>query len=124
MTTQRLTFVTTSRSDSKYIGRNLARKFWNPNFQSLIREVWFVIIVIHYHGEVSGIERNKTYIFFGHGVAGIAPKIGSKRRRSSLFFLPLPTRPPQRARRSGGESKYGDPISGGRTWVLVEFRVF
>ena len=71
MTTQGSTFVTTSRSDSKYIGRNRAQKFRNPKFQNLIREVWVVFIVIHHHGEISGIERNKTHIFSGHGVAGI-----------------------------------------------------
>ena len=71
MTTQGLTFVTTSRSDSKYIGRNRARKFRNPKFQSLIREVWIVFIVIHRYGEVPEIERNKTHIFSGHGVVEI-----------------------------------------------------
>ena len=71
MTTQGSTFVTTSSSDSKYIGRNRTRKFRNLKFQNLIREVWIVFIVIHYHGEVPGIERNKTHIFSSHGVAGI-----------------------------------------------------
>ena len=72
MTTQGSTFVTTSRVDSKYIGRNRAWKLWNPKFQSLIREIWFDFIVIHHHGEVPGIETNKTHIFYGQGMAGIA----------------------------------------------------
>ena len=79
MTTQGSIFATTSRSDSKYIGRNWAQKFQNPKFQSLIREVWFVFIVIHHNGEVPGIERNRTHIFSGHGVAGIE-------KSSRVFF--------------------------------------
>ena len=80
MTTQGSNFVTTSRFDSKYIGRNRARKFRNPKFQSLIREVSVVFIVIHHNGEIPGIEKNKTHIFSGHGVAGI--------EKSSRVFLP------------------------------------
>ena len=63
-----------------YTGRNRARKFRNPKFQSLIREVWFVFIVIHHLGEIPGIERNKTHSFSSQGVVGI--------EKSSRVFLP------------------------------------
>ena len=86
MTTQGSIFVTTSRSDSKYIGRNQAQKFRNPKFQNLIREVWFVFIVIHHHGEVPGIERNKIHIFSGHGMAGIVRKNRIKYAPIGSFF--------------------------------------
>ena len=76
--------------------------------------------MVHHNGEVSGIERNKTHIFSGHGVARIEkfsriflPPIG-------LIFGPLlhtlwlkSTRPPQRARRGVGELKCGGPAAGG-----------
>ena len=118
MTTQGSTFVTTLRSDSKYIGWNRARKFRNPKFHRLIREVWVVFIVIHHYGEVPGIERNKTHIFSGHGVAEIEKSSRVFLPPIGLFLVPCcircgsnrATRPPQGG---GGEWNWGGPASGG-----------
>ena len=115
MTTQGSTFVTTSRSDSKYIGRNRARKFRNPNFQHLICEVWFVFIVIHHHGEVPRKERNKIHIIFGHCVAGFAaayPGLFST-ICCTVCGMNQAKIPPRGARRGGYESNCCGPAAGG-----------
>ena len=120
MTTQGSTFVTTSRSDPKYIGRNRARKFQNPKFQSLIHEVWVVFIMIHHHGEVPGIERNKTHIFSCHGVARIEKFSRVFLPPIRLIFGPLmhtlwlksSHKTTQGARQVGGELNSSGPAAG------------
>ena len=71
--------------------------------------------MIHHHGEVPRIERNKTHIFSGHGVAGIAAadQVDISALCGTRCGSNRATRPPQGARRCGGESKTGGPAAGG-----------
>ena len=89
--------------------------FGNPKFQNIIRDVLFDFVVIYHHGEISGNERNKTHTFSGHGLAEIAAanRVDFSALFCTHFDLNLATKPPQGARRGGGELEYGGPAAGG-----------
>ena len=92
--------------------------------------------MIPHHGEVPGIERNKTHIFSGHGVAGI---VASKRVdfaavrvdfRSGSTHVVAQIEPQDHHREldevEGSRNRVILPpeVAGGRKWVRVGFGIF
>ena len=92
--------------------------------------------MIHHHGEVSGIERNKIHIFSGHGVAGIEKIQSDFFATDRVDFGPLDAHIVAQIESQDHHRELGEvegsrtavdlppEVAGGRKWIRVGFGVF